>query len=247
MKRTIETYGKNGVLEITGNPQETILYLRDKPIQYSWYAEVGSIWRYHIAQGLYNQAVTINESMECLLKRGIENKEDFLAITEYFNRFFKYGKYEYGYYEMFKDISWIAIPENENYKSFDHYGGGVDITPTQNSIKDELVQEYKEQILSGKRPVIVLLHIENSWMFYVMDGHHKFRAYQKAKIKPYAIIITKLKNSYKSIEETIELAKKMNCTDEEYFKRMIQEKKNVKYYKNKKLNLEETFKRIILK
>ena len=32
MKRIIETYGKNGVLEIVGNPQETILYLRDMGI-----------------------------------------------------------------------------------------------------------------------------------------------------------------------------------------------------------------------
>ena len=39
MKRIIETYGKKGVLEIVGNPQETILYLKNKPIQYSWLAE----------------------------------------------------------------------------------------------------------------------------------------------------------------------------------------------------------------
>ena len=245
MKRIIETYGKNGVLEIIGNPQETILYLRDKPIQYSWYAEVGSTWRYHIAQGLNKQAVKLNNRIEDLLKIEIENETDFIATTEYFNKFFKYGKYEYGYFEMFKDLNWIEIPEDENYKSFDYYGGSVAISPTQNSIDDELVKDYKEQILRGKRPVIVLLHVENSWMFYIIDGHHKFCAYGKANIAPHAIIITKLENKYKSTEETIELAKRMNCTNQEYLKWMKQEKKNLKYYKKKKLDLEKTFKRIV--
>ena len=244
MKRIIETYGKNGVLEIVGNPQETILYLRDKPIQYSWYAEVGSTWRYHIAQGLNNQAVNLNNGIEDLLKRGIENEGDFLEVAECFNKFLKYGKYEYGYYELFEDVNWIEIPEDENYKSFDYYGGCVDISPTQNSINDELVDEYKEQILRGKRPVIILLHVENSWMFYILDGHHKFCGYGKANVKPHALIITKLENNYKSTEETIQLAKSMNCTNEEYLNWMKQEKKNLRYYKNKKLDLEKTFKRI---
>ena len=49
MKKIIENPGKNTVIHITGNPQESILYLNDRPIQYSWYAEAGSTWRYHIA------------------------------------------------------------------------------------------------------------------------------------------------------------------------------------------------------
>jgi hypothetical protein len=244
MKRIIETYGKNGVLEIIGNPQESVLYLKDRPIQYSWYAEVGSTWRYHIAQGLYNQAVNINKGIEDLVKRGIENEGEFLWITEYFNAFFKYGKYEYGYYELFEDVSWLEIPKDENYKSFDYYGGSVGISPTQNLIDDTRVEEYKEQILKGSRPVIILLHIENSWMFYILDGHHKFCAYGKAKIKAHAVIITKLGNEYMPIEETAELAKRMNCTKKEYINRMRKEKENLSYYKKKELNLEKTFKLI---
>ncbi len=81
-------------------------------------------------------------------------------------------------------------------------------------------------------------------MFYILDGHHKFCAYGKANIKPHAIIITKLGNKYKSIEETIELAKSMNCTNKKYIKWMKREKKNLSYYKDKKLDLEKTFKRI---
>lgn len=244
MKKRIETYGKNGVLEIVGNPQESILYLKDKPIQYSWFAEIGSTWRYHIAQGLNQQAVEVNKGIEDLLKRGIANEGDFLAITEYFNKFFKYGTYEYGYYELFEDLDWIEIPKDENYKSFDYYGGCPDVTPTQNSIDDNIVEEYKQQILKGSRPATILLHVENSWMFYILDGHHKFCAYGQANIKPHAIIITKIGNENKPISETIELAKRMNCTNKEYIDWMKKEKQNLSYYKNQELNLEETFRRI---
>ena len=244
MKTIIETYGKNGVLEIVGNPQETILYLKDRPIQYSWYAEVGSTWRYHIAQGLKNQAVKLNHGIEESLKRGIKNEGDFLAISEYFNQFFKYGTYEYGYFEMPKDVNWIEIPEKEEYESFDYYGGCVDISPTQNSIDDKLVESYKEQILRGSRPVIVLLHVENSWMFHILDGHHKFCAYGKANINPHAIIITKIGNEYKSTEFTLTLAEEMQCTKKEYLDWMKKEKSNLRRYKKQKLSLDKEFERI---
>ena len=246
MKRTIETYGKNGVLDIVGSPQETILYLRDRPIQYSWYAEDGSIWRYHIAQGLSKQAVQLNRGIEATLRRGIQNEGDFLAITEYFNPFFKYGTYKYGYYELFEDLGLIEIPETEEYASFDYYGGCPDVSSTQNFIDEELVASYKEEIQKGSRPVIVLLHMENSWMFHILDGHHKFCAYGRANIKPHAIIITKTGSTYKSIASTVTLARKMGCDNQYYISQMKQEKtKNLSSYKSKSLDLEETFRLIL--
>ena len=244
MKRIIETDGKNGVIEIKGNPQETILYLQGKPIQYSWFCEIGSTWRYHIAQGLNNRAIEENIAIHKMLRRGIHNEGDFYAVTEYFNRFFIRGKYEYGYYELFEDINWVDIPEREEYESFDYYGGCFDLTPTQNSINKNLVQEYKDKILKGSRPVMVMLHVENSYMFFILDGHHKFLAYKEAKIKPHSIVITKLGNDYTSTEETIQLAKMMNCKNKEFINWMISEKNDLDRYKNQKLDLNKIFRRV---
>ena len=241
MKRTLETYGKEGVIEIQGNPQETILYLKDKPIQYSWLAEVGSTWRYHIAQGLNNPIVKLHNGITEMLKRGISNEGEFLAITEFFIQFFKYGKYEFGHYKLFDDISWIDIPETENYKSFDYYGGCFDIAPTQNSIDDKLVEEYKEEILRGARPTMVILHVENSFKFFILDGHHKFLAYQKAKIDANSIVISKLGNEYKSTEETKRIAKQMKCDKQEYYKWMESEKSNLEHYKKGEMDLNKIF------
>lgn len=242
--KTIQTYGKNGVLEIIGNPQETMLFLNDKPIQYSWYAEIGTTWRYHIARGLKKKAIPLSYNIEGSLKSEIKNEDDFRNVAKYFVNFLKYGTYEYGYYEMFKELNWIEIPEDEEYSNFDYYGGCLDISPTQNAINTKLVEEYKEQILKGVRPIIILIHVENSWMFHILDGHHKFCAYGRAKVKPHAIIITKIGNEYKSVESTIELAKKMNCTIKKYIDCMRDEKANLKYYKSQKIDLEKEFRRI---
>ncbi|MEL6676453.1 MAG: hypothetical protein AAFR61_29865 [Bacteroidota bacterium] len=241
MKHILTTQGKQGVLEILGNPQESILYLNDRPIQYSWYAEVGSTWRYHIAQGLTKQAVDLNQGIEALLKRGIQHKGDFLAVAEYFQGFLAAGTYEYGYYELPRDAQWVEIPEGEQYQSFDYYGGGLDIAPTQNAIDDELVTQYQQAILNGARPAMVLLHVADSFMFFILDGHHKFCAYGLAKIPPHAVIITKQEQAYKSLEETLTLAKEMDCTKGEYLGWMRKEKQNLRYYKGQRLDLGEAF------
>lgn len=244
MKREVETYGQNGVIAIEGNAQESILYLRDKPIQYSWLAEIGSTWRYHIAQGLNKQSVTLNREIERILKTGIQNEGDFLGITEYFINFLKYGKYEFGYFELFEDLSWVEIPKDENYNSFDYYGGSFDISPTQNKIDNQLVEVYKENILKGSKPSMIIIHVENSHMFYILDGHHKFKAYKQANKKPHAILITKIGNKDRSAKESIDLAKSMSCTNKDYLKRIEDEKLNMDYYTNKKMNIDQVFRRI---
>lgn len=242
MKR--DTYGKNGVIAITGNAQESILYLRGKPIQYSWLAEIGSTWRYHIAQGLNKQSIDFNNEIERILKVGIQNEGDFLGVSEYILKFLEYGKYEFGYFQLIEDISWVEIPKDENYKSFDYYGGGFDISPTQNKINNQLVEEYKELILKGVNPAMIIIHVENSHMFYILDGHHKFKAYKQVNRKPYAIVISKVGNKYNSEEESIELAISMKCTNKDYLKRIRDEKQNMDYYSSQNLNIDQVFRRI---
>jgi hypothetical protein len=244
MKKIVEIQGENGVLEVVGNPQETILYLREKPIQYSWLAEIGSTWRYHIAQGLAQQAIPLHKGMEEQLRRGINNEGEFLGVSEYFNQFLKQGTYEYGYYELTEHLDYIPFPETEVYQSFDYYGGLINFASTQNFINRTLVKQYKEHIVKGSRPVVILLQIENSWIFHVLDGHHKFYAYQEAKIKPYAIIITKFDKEYRSVEEALALARQMGCTNLEYLTRLKEAKETPLddgYYE---CNLEERFRLI---
>jgi len=203
--------------------------------------ELGSTQRYQIARGLNSKIVYVNGGIEYLLKTGISNEGDFLAVTEYFNQYLKYGNYEYGFYEMCTGMYWVDIPSNERFESFDYYGGMIHLSPTQNSIDYELVEKYKQEILKGVKPTMVLIHVLNSWMFYILDGHHKFHAYRNAGVAPQAIIITNNKNVSQSSQQAISLAKKMNCSKIDYYRIIKKEKLNLAYYKHHELNLEEQF------
>jgi len=239
MKYEKEIYGKNGILRISGNPQEAMLFLKNEPIHYSWFAEIGSTWRYHIAKGLNENSIRKNEEIDRIVNKGISNQGEFLAVSEYYSNFLNYGFYEFAAYEMVTGIYMTSIPEAEDYVSYDYYGGCEEFTPTQRNFNEEIAENYKTKILKGATPTMVLLHVENSHMFFILDGHHKFIGYGKAKKKPYALIITKKGNEYKSIEYSTNLAKKMNCEKRNYFERMKYDKSNLERYKEEKVILEE--------
>jgi len=239
MKYEKEIYGKNGVIRISGNAQESMLFLRNEPIHYSWFAEIGSTWRYHIAKGITENSIKKNEEIDRIVGQGISNQNDFLAVSEYYSNFLNYGFYEFGLFQLSTGIYMTHIPEAENYVSYDYYGGCEEFTPTQRNFSEEVSESYKTKILKGINPTMVIIHVENSHMFFILDGHHKFIGYGKAKKAPYALIITKKGNEYKSIDYTLNLAQKMNCDESNYIARMKSEKKNIERYKTKKVKLEE--------
>lgn len=239
MKYEKEIYGKNGIIRISGNAQETMLFLKNEPIHYSWFAEIGSTWRYHIAKGIAEKDIQRNVEIDTIVNEGISNEEEFLAVCEYYSNFLNYGHYEFGQYELSTGIYMTYIPNAENYVSYDYYGGCEDFTPTQRYLNERIVENYKTQILRGSKPSMILIHVENSHMFFILDGHHKFIAYGKAQQIPNALIITKKGNEYKSIDYTTKLAKRMDCDNSNYFQRMKSEKLEIERYKAQKVNLEE--------
>lgn len=64
------------------------------------------------------------------------------------------------------------------------------------------VDDYREQILNGKRPQAIVLKTENSELHFILDGHHKIQAYFELNVKPNLVLITKLDN-YKISHEMI--------------------------------------------
>lgn len=239
MKFEKEIYGKNGILRISGNAQEAMLFFKNEPIHYSWFAEIGSTWRYHIAKGINKNDLKKNEEIDRIVNNGISNQGEFLAVCEYYSNFLSYGNYEFGLYRLSKGIYMTSIPEAENYISYDYYGGSEEFTPTQKNFCAEITQNYKVGILKGSTPSMVVLHVENSRMFFILDGHHKFIGYGKANKAPYSLIITKKGNEFKSTSHTINLAMEMNCKKKNYIERMKSTKLNMEKYKIEKVVLED--------
>ncbi|WP_018343455.1 hypothetical protein [Cytophaga aurantiaca] len=242
MKKKINIQNDDGVIELRGSFQDAALYLNKEPIQYTWFAEIGSTWRFHIAKGLPPGTIKENLENQERVKKGILTEEDFYAIVDYYKQFLARGEYEFGYYKLHKHHDWINIPKNDEFKHFDYYGGCPDLIPTQNNIKESWVEFYIEQIKEGTKPAIIILQNEESCLNFILDGHHKFLAYRKANAEPHALIITKLNKSNLSVTEALDLAKKMNCNNEKYIN-SIKEEKEMELY-TMRLDLNKTYQEI---
>ncbi len=230
MKKRVNIQHDEGVLILQGNFKETVLYANQLPIQYTWFAEIGSTWRYHIARSLPPHTIKENKENQELVKRGIKSTGDFYEIVNYYKQFLGRGEYEFGYYKLHKYHAWINIPKGKTYQSFDYYGGCPDIIPTQNNINEELVNMYAEQIRNGLKPVLVVLHNEGSHIEFILDGHHKFLAYNKLKMEPYAVIITKLGETNINVAEALELLHRMNCSNPAFIEIIKEQKEDTPDY-----------------
>jgi hypothetical protein len=239
MKKKIDISNKYGIIDIKGDNQESVLYLNSLPIQYTWYAEVGSTWRYHIAKGVNERSWAESILASEILKNGIGSKNEFDDLVEYYSQFLKSGQYEFGIYDLHEHYDLIHLPEEDEFQAFDYYGGCPDMIPTQKTYQDETINEYKQIIQNGIKPTMVIFHVAQSHILFILDGHHKFIAYGQLKMKPRALIISKLNSSTLSIEQSINMAKKMECNNEDYLKWIKSEKTN-KYF-DFKLDLEKDY------
>lgn len=239
MKKKVCITNDSGILEIRGNNQESALFVNETPIQYTWFAEIGSTWRYHIAHGIHERTWGESLYISEILKHGAKTELQFNDIINYYSKFLKTGEYQFGLYDLHEHYEMIMLPEEEEYQSFDYYGGFPDIIPTQKTFNDKTVESYKELIQNNATPTMVIFHVIESAILFILDGHHKFLAYGQLRKKPRAIVITNLKTTTMTSEQAIKLAEKMNCEKENYHNSIKSEKKN--HYFDFKLDLEKTY------
>lgn len=224
MRKQVFVTDTPGVIDIRGDFLEAALYLNQQPIHYCWYAEVGTTWRYHIAKGINKDAIRMHWRLSEILRNGISNSGEFEEAVAYFSPFLKYGEYEFGLYCLPKIGYLEPFSENPGVVNTDFYGGLANVIATQSHIDENTVQVYVESIQKGTRPTVVVLHAEQSYHKFILDGHHKFIAYSRAKIEPHVLFITKRKCKTLTLEESLKLAESMGCRNEEYLDWLRKEK-----------------------
>jgi hypothetical protein len=57
-------------------------------------------------------------------------------------------------------------------------------TQTRESLDETRVAYFREQIRAGRCPVVLTASVEGAWCEFVIDGHHKLAAYDRAGVKP---------------------------------------------------------------
>jgi hypothetical protein len=230
MRKKVFVTDTPGVIDIRGDFLEAALYLNQQPINYAWYAEVGTTWRYHIAKGINKDAIRMHWRLSEILRNGISNSNEFEEAVIYFSQFLKYGEYEFGLYRLPHAHLMELLSKGPDFINSDCYGGIPGYLATQSHVDELTIQAYTLAIRKGMRPTAILLHAEQSYHQFILDGHHKFIAYSRAGIPVHAILITKYNSKRFTLEESLSLARSMNCSNKKYLDALHREKTE-SYYK----------------
>lgn len=234
MSEEIYVHSGRGILNIKGSPTESILYVKSKPRIMSFFAEVNTTIRYQIGKEITEELIRENYKYETIVNEGnIDLSKSLEEQFQYITELLTNGKYKLSYYtERHETHVQPAISKDSTYISYDTYGGLYDIVATQFHLNPKKVKQYKSIISKGKRPIVLLLMLENSANKYVIDGHHKLRAYKDLKINPKVLAISKLDAKNIKYEEGIKIMNSLGLIDKDTKEKYKEEKEGGGYETN---------------
>jgi hypothetical protein len=76
-------------------------------------------------------------------------------------------------------------------------------TQTRESLHEERVDFYREQIRAQQRPIVLTTSAEGAWCEFVIDGHHKLEAYNRERVQPAILGIVRWSAPAISLKEGI--------------------------------------------
>ena len=217
MKETIELKHKNRPLKINGGKYDSVLYLNNTPIQFTFLREIGSTWRYQIVKGISEKDLIKNEKYSNFVKFGILTNENLFDQFEYILSILDEGKYNIELITLENDIETLEINTNQkDYYSIDIYGGIKEIIETQSSFNEQIVKQYIDLIKNSYKPIAILLKTENSENTFIIDGHHKLCAYSRLEAEAKCLMITKLNSETIDEQKGIEIFNLCGIVNETY-------------------------------
>jgi len=222
MRETVHIENPKGVLRLKGDKYDSILYLKEIPIQFTWIREIGSTWRYQIAKSVNESDLIQDNSFRHFVKFGNLTVDSLAQQFDYILKMLSSGKYDLSIDYLSHDLDLVeSVSESRGYYSFDTYGGLEDIIETQSYYNKDLIDDYIKLIQKGTEPVIIVLTSLNSKNRFILDGHHKFIAYSRLKKNPRALIITQLDSDKIDNDEAMNIFDISNCKNQDYKKRYL--------------------------
>lgn len=217
MKEIIHIENPKGVLRLKGDNDDSVLYLDNIPIQFTWIREIGSTWRYQIAKSIRESDLIKDSRFRQFVRFGYLTSDSISQQFDYIIKILYSGKYELALDYLSQDLGLIEnTTESDDYYSFDTYGGLDDIIETQSVYDEEIINEYRINIEKGAEPIMVVFTSNESKNKFILDGHHKYIAYSRLKKKPRALIIRQLKTDAIDKEEAEKVFRVSKCKNKDY-------------------------------
>lgn len=181
-----------GFFEIVCDKAGSGLRIDGQPIALNWDDWAGSVGQVLLQTGLGSTLEDDIEQMRMVASGEIDQEKSLVDQIRPLLMCLGTGTYRVW---LIDSASWDHVhwfdhgqkPQTTEWYPFD----SAELIPSQprDSIQEDRVNFWMEQIQAGKRPVMLVGRCEYQWCDFLIDGHHKLVASERAQIAIRAIVI----------------------------------------------------------
>ncbi len=187
-----------GLIDLRGEGDECGIIIENRPIAITWPDGLGSVGQYIVRSrnrdGISDRLRAIREVANHGIRTGISLSSQISPLISLFATGVYTLEYWYEFYShnVVWDKTWSALDGMNVYpaccQSTDEQ---IDLIPTQavQNLLSERIAHFEESIKKGCRPVVFIAGVSNLDFAFVLDGHHKLRAYEKLQTLPSVVFI----------------------------------------------------------
>ena len=196
---TFELVEGKASIDIRGVDEDHTLLLVDQtPIAISWSDRQGGDGYYVVRGGvtdLEEKFTSLRHILDGNIDLDAPLSQQIYSFLELFVSW-EYGlEYHDSYPEIFLlnefDTSWKFTRHYDERSSSSHKYYFT-MTQPSDSLDEALIHHYVKLIESGAKPIILMTALTDSNEYFVLDGHHKMKAYIKAGVPPTFILIYRI-------------------------------------------------------
>ena len=196
-----------GLIEVRGGQEETVLLVEGRPVALNWDDCHGSVGQYLVFTGHTrgdDYARQLVEFVEGEVDGGRPLAEQIGPLLALFAP----GTYCLGYtpstaVEGVVTLEYVRRP-NADRELVEYYPADVRnlvCTQTRESLDEERVAYYQEQLRARRRTIVLTASAEGAWCEFVIDGHHKLAAYNRERVRPAVLGIVRWQAPGITLEE----------------------------------------------
>jgi uncharacterized protein (TIGR02996 family) len=179
-----------GLIEVRGGEPETVLLVEGKPIALNWDDCAGSVGQCLVFTG-HTRGADYARQLAAFVEGEPDGDRLLAEQIEPLLALFAPGTYCLAYTPStaVESVTTFEYPDRSSARRelIGYYPADqrhLVCTQSRESLDEGRVMFFREQIRTGRRPVVLTASAEEAWCEFVIDGHHKLAAYDLERVRP---------------------------------------------------------------